>query len=290
MKLRKKTMALTEEDARKIELDVSGVRVPIRFSGDVKKTIGGWKVKCERCGDWIAFDNNTIETAGPVDKPNLLKEVTVGYKLVKETNKLAEDVKNGSVDWIEFLRRRHQILYDSARFPTALVGNMNLKLQCDQCGVETSVNVDVGGTIQELKNLPSNVDALIQVGITKPESKRFFQLKTSKLAERFVEAIRFSQQEVKQLDEYRKKIEHFINNLPTDSDIVAELLYDVNSAARNSVIAKTKQLEEWQKATVEEVERAMFPTPEATESTTTPSRTTPSRTLLRSYLGLPPKR
>ena len=250
---------LFPEDAQRFELDMKGIKIPMSFRGlGIHKTRGGWKVKCSRCGDWIAFNKNTIETSGPADKPNLLKQVALGYTVGRDQNKLVADFEKENIDFIEFLRGERRIAYDSARFPIALSGNASITLTCQKCNSKTRINADIGGEF-EIRKLPTDVEALIKLGIHKGESVQFFQLRVEKLANKFVEAIRYAQREIEQLKEYKARIEEFCNELKTDSNIVEELLYDTTSAARKSANTKIRQLEEYQKGAVSQVERLMFP-------------------------------
>lgn len=256
---RKKGTALFEEDAVEV-FEIRDVKFPISFSGatKVKRTPLGWKTACGRCGALIKFNRDTLETSGPANKPSIFKEVAVGYAIARDTNQLAADIENGKIDWIEFLRRQRHILYDSARYPSTLSGTTSIRLTCEKCSGQTSISVAVGDDV-EIKSLPKDIEALIRLGITKEDSKQFFQLRVGKLADDFVKGMMFSEKELQQLENVEKKVKAFCNNIETDSNIVSNLLFDITSATHTSVLQKTKELKEWQQAQVAEVDRRMFP-------------------------------
>jgi predicted nucleic-acid-binding Zn-ribbon protein len=244
----------------KLNILSNKVEVPVELSGvQIKRTVGGFNVKCPRCGSKIFFDKNTIETAGPAKKLSVFQQVANGYLIATENNKLAEDVENGKIDFIEFLRRQRSLFYQQSQFPASLAGSTSLELLCSLCGGKTSVHVSIGGSI-ELKKLPKDVEALIKLGIHKEESKQFFQLRTGKLSSKFVDVIKTSAREIEQLKEFKKQIDNLCSKLETKATVAArEFLADVMATASTSAETKIHQLEQWQKAQMDEVYRVMFP-------------------------------
>lgn len=236
------------------------MEIPCELSGaEIKKTKLGYKAKCRRCGAWISFKKTEIETTGSGFEPSAYSLVASGYIYAQENNQLAEDVEAKKLDWIDFLRRQRKLIYRMDQIPSSAFNmNTSLKLICEECGAETFINVAIGGEL-ELKKLPSDVEALLALGIKDKENIKNFQLRTGKLAPKFLEAIEVSEDEIKQLEKCRDKVVEIIRKLDSPTTIVADLLTDVSQTATASADLKIRELKAWQKATVQEIQKPLFP-------------------------------
>lgn len=243
------------------------MEIPVELSGaEIKKTKLGYKAKCRRCGTWIDFDKHDIETAGSGFEPSAYSLVASGYIYANENNELAADVEAKRIDWIDFLRRQRRLIYRMAQIPnSAFSMSTSIKLICEQCGATTFINVAIGGEI-ELKKLPSDVEVLLALGIKDKENIQNFQLRTGKLASQLIETITSSQEEIKQLEELKEKVKNFMDTLHGDGEVIK----DISSTANASVDLKIRQLKEWQKVTVEEIQKPLFP--EVGRTITVPER------------------
>jgi hypothetical protein len=234
--------------------------IPIQLSGaEIKKTALGWKAKCKRCGAELKFGKHEIETTGSGFELSAYKLVASGYIYAKEHNELADDVEAKKIDWLEFLRRQRRLYYRMAEIPnSAFSMQTSIKLICEECGAETFINVSIGGEI-ELKKLPNDVEALLALGIKDKENIRNFQLRTGKLASKFIETIEVSEDEIQQLEKCRDKVVDLIGKLESPTSIVADLLSDVSQTAKASADLKIRELREWQKTMIEQVQKPLFP-------------------------------
>lgn len=234
--------------------------IPIQLSGaEIKKTALGWKAKCKKCGAELKFGKHEIETAGSGFDLSAYKLVASGYIYAKENNELADNVEAKKIDWIDFLHGERRLYYRMAQNPsTAFNLSTSIKLTCGECGATTFIHVAIGGEV-ELKKLPTDVEALLALGITKEENIRNFQLRTGKLASRFVEAIRVSEDEIRQLEVCRDKVVDLIGKLDSPTSIIGDLLTDISQTATVSADLKIRELKEWQKSMIEQVRKPLFP-------------------------------